>query len=155
MNNSIKDINGIQVGHAQNFEAGTGCSVIIIRKGAVAGVDVRGAAPGTRETDLLDPTNTVEKVHAIYLSGGSAFGLDGAAGVMEFLEENNIGFQAGAVKVPIVSGAVIFDLDIGDSSIRPDKKMGYQACLNIANTDNSKTGNGCIGAGTGATVGKY
>ena len=155
MNNSIKDINGIQVGHAQNYEAGTGCSVIIIRKGAVAGVDVRGAAPGTRETDLLDPTNTVEKVHAIYLSGGSAFGLDGAAGVMEFLEENNIGFQAGAVKVPIVSGAVIFDLDIGDSSIRPDKKMGYHACLNIANTDNSKTGNGCIGAGTGATVGKY
>jgi len=148
-------VKGIEVGHAQDFKAGTGCTVVINRNGAVAGVDARGAAPGTRETDLLDPSNTVEKVHAIYLSGGSAFGLDGAAGVMEFLAENNIGFQAGPVKVPIVPGAVIFDLGIGNSSIRPDKKMGYQACLNIEDTGNKKTQNGCIGAGTGATVGKY
>lgn len=152
MNNSIVDVKGIQVGHAQNRKAGTGCTVIIVEKGAVAGVDVRGAAPGTRETDLLDPTNIVQKVHAIYLSGGSAFGLDGTAGVMKFLEEKGIGFQAGPVRVPIVPGAVIFDLDIGSSSIRPDKKMGYQACLN---TSSELVDEGCVGAGTGATVGKY
>jgi L-aminopeptidase/D-esterase-like protein len=152
MDNSITDVLGIKVGHAQDLKAGTGCTVIIIEKGAVAGVDVRGAAPGTRETDLLDPSNTVQKVHAIYLSGGSAFGLDGAAGVMEFLEEKGIGFQAGPVKVPIVPGAVIFDLDSGKSSIRPDKTMGYQACVN-ASTRLAEEG--CVGAGTGATVGKY
>lgn len=152
MDNSITDVCGIKVGHAQDKNAGTGCTVIIIEKGAVAGVDVRGAAPGTRETDLLDPSNTVQKVHAIYLSGGSAFGLDGAAGVMEFLEEKGIGFQAGSVKVPIVPGAVIFDLDIGDSSVRPNKVMGYQACVNASNM---QTDEGCVGAGTGATVGKY
>jgi len=152
MNHSIVDVKGVQVGHAQNWKAGTGCTVIIIEKGAVAGVDVRGAAPGTRETDLLDPTNTVQKVHAIYLSGGSAFGLDGAAGVMKFLEERGIGFQAGPVRVPIVPGAVIFDLDIGSSSVRPDKKMGYQACLNASS---ELIDEGCVGAGTGATVGKY
>jgi L-aminopeptidase/D-esterase-like protein len=152
MYNSIIDVKGIQVGHAQNREAGTGCTVIIIEKGAVAGVDVRGAAPGTRETDLLDPSNTVQKVHAIYLSGGSAYGLDGAAGVMEYLEMKGIGFQAGSVKVPIVPGAVIFDLDIGDSSVRPDKVMGYQACVNASN---KQAVEGCVGAGTGATVGKY
>ena len=95
MNNSITDVFGIKVGHAQDVNAGTGCTVIIVEKGAVAGVDVRGAAPGTRETDLLDPPNTVQMIHAIYLSGGSAFGLDGAAGVMEFLEEKGVGFQAG------------------------------------------------------------
>jgi L-aminopeptidase/D-esterase-like protein len=152
MNNSITDVSGIKVGHAQDKNAGTGCTVIIIEKGAVAGVDVRGAAPGARETDLLDPSNTVQKVHAIYLSGGSAFGLNGAAGVMEFLEKKGIGFPAGPVKVPIVPGAVIFDLDVGKSSIRPDKIMGYQACVNASANLRDE---GCVGAGTGATVGKY
>lgn len=152
MNNSITDVFGIKVGHAQDVKAGTGCTVIIVEKGAVCGVDVRGAAPGTRETDLLDPPNTVQMVHAVYLSGGSAFGLNGAAGVMEFLEEKGVGFQAGSVKIPIVPGAVIFDLDIGDPAIRPDHKMGYQACLN---SSNESTDEGCVGAGTGATVGKY
>ena len=152
INNSITEVSGVKVGHAQNLEAGTGCTVIIIEKGATAGVDVRGAAPGTRETDLLDPSNTVQEVHGIYLSGGSAFGLEGAAGVVEYLEKKGIGFQAGPVKVPIVPGAVIFDLDIGESSVRPDKKMGYQACLN---SENISTYDGCVGAGTGATVGKY
>ncbi len=152
MNNSITDVTGIRVGHAQNWEAGTGCTVIIIEKGAVAGVDVRGGAPGTRETDLLDPVNMVQKVHAIYLAGGSAFGIDGASGVMEFLEEKGIGFEAGTVKVPIVPGAVIFDLNVGNPYIRPDREMGYQACLNA---DEQTVKEGCIGAGTGATVGKY
>jgi len=152
MNCSIKDVSGIQVGHAQNWEAGTGCTVIIIEKGAVAGVDVRGGAPGTRETDLLDPVNLVQKIHAIYLAGGSAFGLDGAAGVMRFLEEKAIGFETGVVKIPIVPGAVIFDLSVGDPSIRPDREMGYQACLD---SKDQTVREGCIGAGTGATVGKY
>lgn len=152
MNNSITDVTGIRVGHAQNWEAGTGCTVIIIEKGAVAGVDVRGGAPGTRETDLLSPVNMVQKVHAIYLAGGSAFGIDGASGVMEFLEGKGIGFEAGTVKVPIVPGAVIFDLNVGNPYIRPDREMGYQACLNA---DEQTVKEGCIGAGTGATVGKY
>jgi len=152
MNNSITDVTGIRVGHAQDWEAGTGCTAIIIEKGAVAGVDVRGGAPGTRETDLLDPVNMVQKVHAIYLAGGSAFGIDGASGVMEFLEEKGIGFEAGTVKVPIVPGAVIFDLNVGNPDIRPDREMGYQACLNA---DNKIMKEGCVGAGTGATVGKY
>jgi len=152
MNNSITDVTGIRVGHAQNWEAGTGCTVIIIEKGAVAGVDVRGGAPGTRETDLLDPVNMVQKVHAIYLAGGSAFGIDGASGVMEFLEEKGVGFEAGTVKVPIVPGAVIFDLNVGNPTIRPDREMGYQACLNA---DEQTVKEGSIGAGTGATVGKY
>ncbi|MDD4362778.1 MAG: P1 family peptidase [Atribacterota bacterium] len=154
MKNSICDVDGIQVGHAQNLEAGTGCTVVIAQKGAIAGVDVRGGAPGTRETDLLDPVNLVQKVHAIYLGGGSAFGLDGAAGVMQYLEEQSIGLDAGNVKVPIVSGGVIFDLVIGNASVRPDKNMGYQACLDSINSKHN-TVEGCIGAGTGATVGKY
>jgi len=152
MNHSLTDVAGIKVGHAQDWEAATGCSVVLIEKGAVAGVDVRGGAPGTRETDLLDPVNLVQKVHAIYLAGGSAFGLDGAAGVMSFLEEREIGFEAGPVKIPIVPGAVIFDLTIGKSDRRPDREMGYQACLD-ANDKTVKEGS--IGAGTGATVGKY
>lgn len=152
MSSSITDVDGILVGHAQNIEAGTGCTVLIIEKGAVAGVDVRGGAPGTRETDLLDPVNMVQKIHAIYLTGGSAFGLEGACGVMHFLEEKGVGFDTGSVKVPIVTGAVIFDLNIGDPSIRPDYQMGYQACLNASNKPAAE---GSIGAGTGATVGKY
>src|SRR5512134_1743468 len=128
--NAITDVRGIEVGHAQDEEALTGCTVILCRHGAVAGVDVRGGAPGTRETDLLNPVNLVEKVHAIILAGGSAFGLDAAAGVMQYLEERNVGFDVEVTHVPIVCGAVLFDLTIGNHRIRPDKAMGYQACLN-------------------------
>ena len=145
------EIKDIQVGHAQDLDAATGCTVIISEKGATVGVDVRGGAPGTRETDLLNPVNLVQKAHAILLAGGSAFGLDAAAGVMQYLEENNVGFDVQVTRVPIVCGAALFDLTIGDHRIRPDKKMGYQACLN-AGANEQKQGN--IGAGTGATVGK-
>ncbi len=144
-------IDGIKVGHAQNSEAATGCTVIISEEGARVGVDVRGGAPGTRETDLLNPVNLVQEVHAILLAGGSAFGLDAAAGVMQFLEEKDIGFDVQVTHVPIVCGAALFDLTIGDHSIRPDRKMGYQACLNAGS---GKSATGSIGAGTGATVGK-
>ncbi len=147
----ITDIPGLKVGHAQDFRAMTGCTVIICMQGATAGVDVRGAAPGTRETDLLRPETLVDKVHAIVLAGGSAFGLDAASGVMAFLEENNIGFDVGVTRVPIVCSAVLFDLNIGDYRIRPDFQMGYQACVNAS--ENQKL-QGNIGAGTGATVGK-
>src|SRR5512139_2097932 len=123
------EIGGIKVGHAQDLRAATGCTVIIAEEGATVGVDVRGGAPGTRETDLLNPVNLVEKAHAIILAGGSAFGLDAAAGVMQYLEERNIGYDVQVTKVPIVCGAVLFDLKIGDHRIRPDKEMGYQACL--------------------------
>lgn len=145
------DIKGIKVGHAQDFEAATGCTVIISEEGSTVGVDVRGGAPGTRETDLLNPVNLVQKCHAIILSGGSAFGLDAAAGVMQYLEERKVGFDVQVTKVPIVCGAALFDLTIGDYRIRPDKAMGYQACLNASSI---KCEQGTIGAGTGATVGK-
>jgi len=148
---SITDVKGIKVGNAEDLIGATGCTVIIIENGAVCGVDVRGGAPGTRETDLLDPVNLVEKVHAIYIGGGSAFGLDGASGVMKYLEEKRIGFDVGYTKVPIVPGAIIFDLGVGSPFVRPDKEMGYQACLN-AKDEFSKQGN--IGAGAGCTVGK-
>jgi len=151
LNDSITDVPGIEVGHSQDLKAGTGCSVIICERGAITGVDVRGGAPGTRETDLLNPVNLIEKAHAIYLSGGSAFGLDGASGVMRYLEEKEIGFDVVLTKVPIVPGAVLFDLGVGDYKIRPDAKMGYEACKN-ATEINIKQGN--VGAGTGATVGK-
>lgn len=148
---SITYVKGIKVGNAEDLKGGTGCTVIIIENGAVCGVDVRGGAPGTRETDLLDPVNLVEKVHAIYIGGGSAFGLDGASGVMKYLEEKRIGFDTGIVRVPIVPGAIIFDLSVGSPFVRPDKEMGYRACLN-AKDEFSKQGN--IGAGAGCTVGK-
>jgi L-aminopeptidase/D-esterase-like protein len=127
------DLEGIKVGHAQDLNAATGCNVILCEEGAVAGVDVRGGAPGTRETDLLNPMNVVEKIHAVLLAGGSAFGLDAACGVMQYLEERKIGFDVEVTKVLIVCGAVLFDLTIGDHHIRPDKGMGYQACLNATN----------------------
>jgi L-aminopeptidase/D-esterase-like protein len=145
------EIGGIRVGHAQDLKAATGCTVILSEEGATVGVEVRGGAPGTRETDLLNPVNLVQKVHAIILAGGSAFGLDAAAGVMQYLEERNVGFDVQITKVPIVCGAVLFDLTIGDYRIRPDKAMGYQACLNASSTECKQ---GTIGAGTGATVGK-
>jgi L-aminopeptidase/D-esterase-like protein len=147
----FSEIEGIRVGHAQNFDAATGCSVIICDAGASVGVDVRGGAPGTRETDLLNPVNLIQKVHAVMLAGGSAFGLDAAAGVMRYLEEIGIGFDVQVTRVPIVCGAVLFDLTVGDWRIRPDKDMGYQACINACSDACIQ---GSIGAGTGATVGK-
>lgn len=147
----ITDVKGIEVGHAQNIEAGTGCTVVICRQGAVAGVDVRGSAPGTRETDLMRPGNLVDRVHAIVLSGGSAFGLAAADGVMKYLENEGVGFDTGVASVPIVGGAVLFDLAYKDSKVRPDAAMGYEACVN-ATTQMMEQGS--VGVGTGATVGK-
>ncbi|KEH97069.1 P1 family peptidase [Clostridium massiliodielmoense] len=147
----ITDIKGIKVGHAQNFSGPTGCTVILCEEGAVAGVDVRGGAPGTRETDLLNPLNMMGKIQCVLLTGGSAFGLDAASGAMKYLEENGFGFDVGVTKVPIVCGAALFDLVVGDHTIRPDKNMGYEACLNATNGEIME---GSIGAGSGATVGK-
>jgi L-aminopeptidase/D-esterase-like protein len=149
---AFTDIDYISAGHAHNLDAGTGCTVVVCEKGATAGVDVRGGAPGTRETDLLNPVNLVEKIHAVVLAGGSAFGLDAASGVMRRLEERGIGFDVQVARVPIVCGAVLFDLTVGDAGVRPDGAMGYQACL-AAETGGGK-GEGCVGAGAGATVGK-
>ncbi|WP_255593456.1 P1 family peptidase [Achromobacter sp. ES-001] len=148
---SITDVTGLRVGHYTDTRRPTGCTVIIAEAGATGGVDVRGAAPGTRETDLLNPVNMVEKVHAIVLSGGSAFGLDAASGVMRYLEEKKIGFDVGVAHVPIVPSAILFDLGVGDASIRPDAAAGYQACKS-ASTEAPEEGN--VGAGAGATVGK-
>lgn len=149
--NAITDVRGIEVGHAQDEEALTGCTVILCRKGAVAGVDVRGGAPGTRETNLLDPVNVVEKVHGIMLAGGSAFGLDAAGGVMRYLEEQKIGFETGAAKVPIVPSAILYDLSVGHADVRPDAAMGYRAAVSASFTAPAE---GNVGAGTGASVGK-
>lgn len=148
---SITDVAGIEVGHFTDARRPTGCTVIITRDGAVAGVDVRGAAPGTRETDLLHPSNLVDRVHAITLAGGSAWGLDAASGVMQWLEENNIGLRVGFGLVPIVPAAVLFDLPVGDARIRPDAQAGYQAC--VAASHNAPA-EGNVGAGAGALVGK-
>jgi L-aminopeptidase/D-esterase-like protein len=150
-NNAITDVPGIEVGHAQDEKALTGCTVILCRKGAVGGVDQRGGAPGTRETDLLKPVNMVGVVHAILLAGGSAFGLDAAGGVMRYLEEHKIGFKTGAARVPIVPAAILYDLALGRADVRPDAEMGYRACLN-ASTKAPAEGN--TGAGMGASVGK-
>lgn len=151
LKNAITDVRGIEVGHAQDDQALTGCTVILCRKGAVAGVDVRGGAPGTRETDLLNPINLVEKVHAIVLAGGSAFGLDAATGAMRYLEEHKFGFNTGAAKVPIVPSAILYDLNLGRADVRPDSAMGYRAAASVS-SDAPAEGN--VGAGTGASVGK-
>ncbi|OGO66496.1 MAG: peptidase S58 [Chloroflexi bacterium RBG_19FT_COMBO_50_10] len=151
LNNAITDVPGILVGHAQNEEALTGCTVILCEKGAVGGVDQRGGAPGTREVDALHPMHLVSKVHGVVLAGGSAFGLESATGVMRFLEEKGVGFDTHIIKVPIVPAAILFDLGIGRSDVRPDASMGYLACQN-ASSDPPAEGN--VGAGTGATVGK-
>lgn len=151
MSGSITDVRGITVGSWEDKTALTGCTVVLTgREGAVCGVDVRGSAPGTRETDLLSPLNMVEKVQAVLLAGGSAFGLNAAAGIMDFLEERGLGHQVGPTVVPIVPGAVLFDLGVGDYRIRPDREAGYQACANAG--VNIREGN--AGAGMGATVGK-
>jgi L-aminopeptidase/D-esterase-like protein len=144
-------IDGIRIGHAHSVEGGTGCTVVLCESGATAGVDVRGGAPGTRETDLLNPVNMIEKIHAVFISGGSAFGLDVASGVSRYLEERDIGYQSRIVRVPIVSGAILFDLDVGDPYLRPGMDMGYRACQSAAE---NQVEEGCVGAGTGASVGK-
>jgi len=151
LKNAITDIPGILVGHAQDETALTGCTVILCGKGAVGGVDQRGGAPGTREVDALHPMHLVSKVHGAVLAGGSAFGLDAASGVMRYLEEKGVGFDTHIVKVPIVPAAILFDLGIGRSDVRPDAAMGYLACQN-ASSEPPAEGN--VGAGTGATVGK-
>ncbi len=148
---SILDIKDFKIGNAQDIQKGTGCTVIISEKGAVAGVDVRGGGPATRETDLLRPENMVQAINAVTISGGSAFGLEAADGVMQYLREKNIGFETGFGVIPIVCGAALFDLVSGDSTAYPDKQMGYAAC-EAAGSSIFKQGN--FGAGTGATVGK-
>jgi L-aminopeptidase/D-esterase-like protein len=148
---AITDVAGVKVGHFTDTRRPTGGTAILTEEGAVAGVDVRGAAPGTRETDLLDPSNMVERVHAIMLSGGSTFGLESAAGAVRWLEEKGIGFPTGPARVPIVPAAILFDLDMGDHRVRPDAAAGHAACA--AASDRAPE-EGSVGAGAGATVGK-
>ncbi len=148
---SITDVGGLRVGHYTETRRPTGCTVILFDQPAVAGVDVRGSAPGTRETDLLNPINSVQAVNAIVLSGGSAFGLDAASGVMRYLEERNVGFHVGSAIVPIVPAAILFDLTIGDPKVHPNAAAGYAACEAAVHENLQE---GCVGAGTGATVGK-
>ncbi|HEY7499022.1 MAG TPA: P1 family peptidase [Vicinamibacterales bacterium] len=147
----LTSVQGLKVGHHTLTERPTGCTVVIAEQGATAGVDVRGSAPGTRETDLLAPTATVEAVHAIVLSGGSAFGLDAASGVVKYLEQRKIGFKYAGAIVPIVPAAILFDLNVGDASIRPGADCGL-AAAQAAGTGRIAEGN--VGAGAGATVGK-
>ena len=147
----LTDVAGFEVGHFTDSRRPTGCTVILAGQGAVAGVDVRGSAPGTRETDLLDPVNAVQQVQAILLSGGSAFGLDAASGVVQYLEERNLGYVTSVARVPIVPAAILFDLGLGDPAIRPDREAGYQACLKASG---GPVEEGNVGAGAGATVGK-
>ena len=149
----ITDMKAFKVGNAQNIEAATGCTVILCPEGASAGVSVVGGSPASRETQLLNPVNTVQKIHAVSLSGGSAYGLEAGDGVMRFLEEKGIGFDTGFGLVPIVCGASLFDLELVTNKVRPDKAMGYQACVNAYSGREPEMGN--FGAGTGATVGKW
>jgi L-aminopeptidase/D-esterase-like protein len=148
---SIVDVAGLAVGHFTDARRPTGCTVVLVPEGAACGVDVRGAAPGTRETELLSPLNAVEQVHAVLLAGGSAFGLDAAGGVMRWLEERGIGVAVGPARVPIVPAAILFDLWVGDARIRPDAAAGYAAC-EAATRERPAQGN--VGAGAGASVGK-
>ena len=158
---ALTDVAGLRVGHFTDTRRPTGCTVVIADGGAVAGVDVRGAAPGTRETELLSPVNAVDRVHAVLLAGGSAFGLDAAGGVMRWLEEQGVGIEVGKVhdgeragapiRVPIVPAAILFDLWVGDARIRPDAAAGYAAC---AAASDAPPAEGSVGAGAGAAVGK-
>ncbi|MCE2465010.1 MAG: P1 family peptidase [Dehalococcoidia bacterium] len=151
MTGSITHIEGIEVGHHTDLDGGTGCTVVLCRQGAVAGVDVRGGAPGTRETDLLGPGRLVQQVHGVLLSGGSAFGLDSAAGVMQYLEERGSGYTMGRRVIPIVPAAIIFDLNLLSDAARPSPKDAYAACERASN---GAVDEGSVGAGTGATVAK-
>lgn len=151
MNTTLTAIPGMTVGHWTNPDAGTGCTVVLCPQGAVAGVDIRGGAPGTRETALLAPSCAVDRVHAVLLSGGSAYGLSAADGVMRWLEERGFGFDVGVAKVPIVPAAILFDLPVARADVRPDAAAGYAACE--AATD-APVVQGSVGAGTGASCGK-
>ncbi len=151
MNDDITDVPGVRVGHDTDLEAATGCTVVLLDVPAIGGVDVRGGAPATRETDTLRPMHLVEEVHAVVLSGGSAFGLDSASGVMRYLEEQGQGYDVGIARVPIVPAAAIFDLVLGSATVRPDAAAGYRACQRATN---EATQQGNVGGGTGATVGK-
>ncbi len=151
LQDTLTDVPGILVGHSEDLRGATGCTVVLCPEGAVAGVDQRGGAPGTRETDLLRPMHLVERVHAVLLSGGSAFGLQAAEGVMRYLEEQGIGFATPWGHIPIVPAAVLFDLGVGDPRARPTAEMGYRACQ-AASRQAVRQGN--VGAGTGASVGK-
>lgn len=148
---ALTDVEGIMVGHFTDPRRPTGCTVILCEKGAVAGVDVRGGAPGTRETDLLNPINTVQQIFGLALAGGSAFGLDTASGVMRYLDEKGIGFHMGSIAVPIVPAAILYDLDLGDPKIRPTADSGYAACKAATS---GPVAEGNVGAGAGATIGK-
>ena len=150
MHNTITDVEGIKVGHYTDKQGVTGCTVVLCEGGAVGGVDVRGSAPATRETDLMRPGNLVQEVHAVLLTGGSAYGLDAAGGVLRWLEEHGVGYEFMGVTVPIVPAAALFDLTIGDPKARPDAETGYQACESA--TD-GPVAEGSVGAGTGAKVG--
>jgi L-aminopeptidase/D-esterase-like protein len=151
MSGSITDVPGIEVGHAQHPSGSTGCTVILCRVGAVPGVDAHGGAPGTRETDCLRPENVIPRAHAVFLSGGSAYGLDCGGGIMRFLEERKIGFDIGVAVVPIVAGAVLNDLGFTGGGPRPDAAVAYAACQ-AATTAEKRQGN--VGAGTGAAIGR-
>lgn len=148
---SILEVDGVQIGHAQNLQAMTGCTVILCENGGVAGLEVRGGGPASRETELLKPLAAASRIHAVVLSGGSAFGLAAADGVMRYLYQKKIGFDAGAAKVPLVCASSIYDLQLGASDVWPDDAMGYQACQNAGGCE-WRDGN--VGAGVGATVGK-
>ncbi len=151
LNDAITDVAGIKVGHWTDRRAVTGCTVVLCEAGAMGGVDVRGAAPGTRETDLLRPGTLVQSVHAVLLTGGSAFGLDAAAGVMRWCEEHDVGFRFGGAVVPIVPAAVLFDLSIGRADVRPGPDAGYAAAQSARS---GRVAEGSVGAGTGAVVAK-
>lgn len=148
----IFEVGGFRIGQAQNEMAATGCTVILFDKAAPTGVDIRGGGPASRETPLLAPTADAKGIHALIFSGGSAFGLDAAGGVMRYLEERDIGFDVGVTKVPLVCASSLFDLVVAESTVRPDAEMAYQACEKASNTHFEM---GCVGAGTGCTVGKY
>lgn len=147
----LSEIKGLKIGQAENISAGTGCTVVLSEEGMAAGLDVRGGGPASRESELMNPLTAAQKIHGIVLAGGSAFGLGAADGVMQYLEEHGIGFDTGITKVPLVCQSDLFDLTVGDPYTRPDRKMGYQACVN-AESGNYMDGN--YGAGCGATVGK-
>lgn len=149
----VSQMKGFKIGHAQDVEHATGCTAILCEQGAWAGVDVRGGSPASRETELLRPVNTVQQIHCVMLSGGSAFGLEAGDGAMQFLAERNVGFDTGYGNVPIVCGASLFDLELVSNQVRPDKAMGYAACVDALS--GKEPAQGSVGAGTGATVGKF
>ena len=148
----VMEVGGFRVGHAQDEEAGTGCTVLLCDQMSPAGVDVRGGGPASRESQILSPIAQADSINAVLLSGGSAFGLDAAGGVQRYLEERGIGFDVGVTKIPLVSQSCLFDLGVGRADIRPDGAMAYQACENASYKPPAE---GCVGAGTGCSVGKY